>query len=93
MVSRKWAAGLGGYLTMDLSYACIPNFDGNLIKICMEPFIDGYLVTYEDGLKNTYGKDTLGVERINVARKEDNYTPVFFMGVGSLILRMKMMLG
>ena len=49
----------------------------------MEPFINGYLETYEDGLKNTYGKDTLEVERINMAREEDDYTPIFFMGVGS----------
>ena len=30
-----------------------------------------------------YGKDTLGIERINMAREEDDYMPVFFMGVGS----------
>ena len=27
LVCRKWVVGLGGYLMMDLSYACIPNFD------------------------------------------------------------------
>ena len=62
---------------MDLSYARIPNSDGNLIRICREPFIDGYLETYEDEIENTYGKDTLSVERINKARKEDDYMPIF----------------
>ena len=81
MVSRRWAASLGGYLMMDLSYACIPNSGGNLIRICREPFIDGYLESYEDRLKNTYGKGILGVKRINMARKDDHYTLVFFMGV------------
>ena len=68
---------------MDLSYACIPNSDWKLIRVCREPFIDGYLKTYEDGLKNTYGKGTLGVERINTVKDDENYTPVLFMGVGS----------
>ena len=77
LLSRKWAVGLGGYLMMDLYYACIPNSNGNLIRICRDPFIDGYFETYEDGMKNTYGKDTLGVERINLAREEDDYTLVF----------------
>ena len=54
LLSRKWVVGLGGYLMMDLSYACIPNSGGNLIRVCGEPFIDGYLETYEDELKNTY---------------------------------------
>ena len=45
LLSRKWDASLGGYLMMDLSYACIPNSNGNLIRICREPFIDGYLET------------------------------------------------
>ena len=67
---------------MDLSYACIPNSDGNLIRVCREPFIDGYLETYEDELKNTYAKGTLGVERIKMVREDDDYTLVFFMGVG-----------
>ena len=40
LLSRKWVAGLGGYLMIDLSYACIPNSDGNLIRIHREPFID-----------------------------------------------------
>ena len=83
LLSRKWVVGLGGYLMMDLSYTCKPNSNENLIIICMEPFIDGYLETYEDGMKNTYGKGTLGVERINMASKDDDYTPVFSMGVGS----------
>ena len=82
-LSRKWLTGLGGYLVMDLSYACIPNSDGNLIRICREPFIDGYLETYEDGLNNTYGKGTLGVERINLVEDNNDYTPMFFKGVGS----------
>ena len=68
---------------MDLSYACIPNSDGNLIRVCREPFIYGYLETYKDGLKNTCGKGTLGVERIKLVRDDENYPPVFFMGVGS----------
>ena len=46
LLYRKWAASLGGYLMMDLSYACIDNSDGNLIRICREPFIDAYLETY-----------------------------------------------
>ena len=33
LLSRKWAAGLGGYLMMDLSYLCVPNSDGALIRI------------------------------------------------------------
>ena len=82
---RKWATGLGGCLMMDLSYACIPNSDGNLIRVCREPFIDGYLETYKDGLKTTYGKGTLGVERINMVKDDENYTFVFFMGVGSSV--------
>ena len=57
---------------MDLLYACIPNSNENMIRICREPFIDGYLETYEDGLKNTYGKDTLGGKRINMARAATN---------------------
>ena len=79
LLSRKWAVGLGGYLMMDLSYACIPNFDGNLVRICREPFIDSDLETYEDGLKNTYGEGSLSVERINMVREDDDYTHVFFM--------------
>ena len=47
LLSSKWAAGLGGYLMMDLSYACIPNYDGNLIRICMDPFINGHIERYE----------------------------------------------
>ena len=82
LLFRKWAVGLGGYLMMGLSYTCIPNSNGNLIRIFREPFISGYLETYEDGLKNTYGKETLGIERINVAKKEDDYMHVFFMAVG-----------
>ena len=83
LLSRKWVVGLDGYLMMDLSYTCIPNSNGNLIRSCREPFIDGYLETYEDGLNNTYGKDTLGVERINLVEDNNDYTPVFFKGVGS----------
>ena len=83
LLSRKWAAGLGGYLMMDLSYACIPNSDGNLVRICREPFIDEYLETSEDGLKNTYGEGSLSVERINLVNDDEDYPPVFFMGVGS----------
>ena len=36
-LSKKWVVGLGGYLLMDLSYACIPNSNGNLVRIYMEP--------------------------------------------------------
>ena len=78
------AVGLGGYLMMDLSYACIPIYHENLIRVCREPFIDGYLETYEYGLKNTYGKGTLGVGKINMVRDDENYPHVFFTGVGSL---------
>ena len=68
---------------MDLSYACIPNSNGNLVRICREPFIDGYLETYEDGLKNTYGEGSLSVERINLVNDDEDFPLVFFMGVGS----------
>ena len=34
-------------------------------------------------MKNNYGKGTLGVEIINMVKEDENYTLVFFMGVGS----------
>ena len=88
LLSRKWAVGLGGYLMIDLSYACIPNSDGNLVRICREPFIDEYLETSEDGLKNTYGEAILSAEKINLVNADEDYPPIFFMGVG-IVLNLK----
>ena len=53
------------------------------MRVCREHFIDGYLETYEYGLKNSYGKGTLGVEKINMVRDDENYPHVFFKGIGS----------
>ena len=43
LLSRKWVVGLGGYLMMDLSYPCIPNSDGNLVRVCREPILTDIL--------------------------------------------------
>ena len=70
LLCRKWVAGLRGYLMMDISYACIPNSNGVLVRISWEPFIDGYLESFEDIMKNTYGEGNLSIERICVADDE-----------------------
>ena len=55
----KWAASLGGYLMMDLSYLCVPNSDKALIRINREPCYEKHLETFEEGIKNTYGEELL----------------------------------
>ena len=49
---------------MDLSYAIIPNYDRSLVRVYREPFYDGHLKSYEDGIRNTYGKGELLLEGI-----------------------------
>ena len=49
---------------MDLSYTTIPNSDGSLVRVYREPFYDGHLESYEDGIKNTYGEGELLPEGI-----------------------------
>ena len=53
LLSRRWSAGLGGQLQMDLSYATIPNSDGAMVRIYREIFYDGHLERYEDGVNNS----------------------------------------
>ena len=74
LLSQKWAAGLGGYLRMDLSYAYFPNYDGSLIMVNREPFIDGHLESFEDGTRNTCKEGNLNASRIcieNDSKEED----------------------
>lgn len=42
----------------------IPNSDGSLVRIYWEPFYDGHLESYEDGVRNTYGEGDLLPEGI-----------------------------
>ena len=44
---------------MDLSYLCVPNSDGALIRINREPCYEKHLETFEEGIKNTYGEELL----------------------------------
>ena len=44
---------------MDLSYLCVANSDGALIRINREPCYEKHLETFEEGLKNTYGEELL----------------------------------
>ena len=44
---------------MDLSYICVPNSDGALIRINREPCYDKHLETFEEGIKNTYVDELL----------------------------------
>ena len=44
---------------MDLSYLCVPNSDGALIRINREPCYKKHLETFEEGIKNTYGEELL----------------------------------
>jgi hypothetical protein len=39
LLSRKWAATLGGSLQMDLSYATIPTPDGDFVTLYREPIV------------------------------------------------------
>jgi hypothetical protein len=39
LLSKKWSARLGGYLQTDLSYATIPNFEYELVKVYREPYM------------------------------------------------------
>ena len=70
-LSRKWAAGLGGYLMMDLSYLCVPNSDGALIRINREPCYEKHLETFEEGIKNTYGDELLNNAKANIVEAEN----------------------
>ena len=80
LLSQRWSAGLGGQLHMDLSYATIPNSNGAMVRIYHEPFYDGHLDRYEDGVMNSYGQGELfpdGVFMVmeggnNSARSEDD---------------------
>ena len=53
LLSRKWVAGLGGYLMMDLSYLCVPNSDGALIR---NPAMRNIWRLLKKGLKTHMGK-------------------------------------
>ena len=66
LLSRKWAAGLGGYLMMDLSYLCVPNSDGALIRINREPCYEKHLETFEEGIKNTYVDELLNNAKAHI---------------------------
>jgi hypothetical protein len=39
LLSRKWVATLGGYLSMDLTHACIPMRDGTFNDLYSQPFM------------------------------------------------------
>ena len=54
ILSRKWVAGLGGYLMMDLLYLGVPNSDSALIRINREPYYEKHLEIVEEGIKNTW---------------------------------------
>ena len=49
---------------MDLLYATIPISDGSLVRVYREPFYDGHLESYEDGIRNIYGEGKLLPEGI-----------------------------
>ena len=66
LLSRKWAAGLGGYLMMDLSYLCVPNSNGTLIRINRELCYEKHLETFEEGIKNTYGEELLNNAKAHI---------------------------
>ena len=70
LLSRKWAVGLGGYLMMDLSYLCVPNSTGALIRINREPCYEKHLETFEEGIKNTYGDELLNNAKANSVEDE-----------------------
>ena len=59
LLSRKWVASLDGYLMMNLSYLCVPNSNGALIRVNREPCYEKHLETFEEGIKNTYGEELL----------------------------------
>ena len=69
ILSRKWEAGLGGYLMMDLLYHCVPNSDDALIRINREPCYEKHLETFEEGIKNTYGDELLN--KANIVEDEN----------------------
>ena len=66
ILSRKWAAGLGGNLMMDLSYLCVPNSDGALIRINRETCYEKHLETFEEGIKKTYGEELLNNAKAHI---------------------------
>ena len=56
---------------MDLSYLCVPNFDGALIRINREPCYEKHLETFEEGIKNTYGDELLNNVKANIVEAEN----------------------
>ena len=55
---------------MDLSYICVPNCYGALIRINREPCYDKHLETFEEGIKNTYGDELLNNTKSNLVEDE-----------------------
>ena len=55
---------------MDLSYLCVPNFDGSLIRINGEPCYEKHLETFEEEIKNTYGDELLNNAKANSVEDE-----------------------
>ena len=55
---------------MDLSYICVPNSDGALIRIKREPCYEKHLETFEEGIKNTYGDELINNAKANIVEDE-----------------------
>ena len=51
---------------MELSYLCVPNSDGALIRINREPCYEKHLETFEEGIKNTYGEELLNNAKAHI---------------------------
>ena len=75
LLSRRWSAGLGGQLQMELSYTTIPNSDGKMVRIYQEPFYDGHLERYEDDIKNSNCHGDLFPNDVFTVMEGDNNSP------------------
>ena len=60
---------------MDLSYATIPNSDRAMVRIYHEPFYDGHLERYEEGVKNSYGQVELFPDGVFMVMDGGNSSP------------------
>lgn len=48
LLSRKWTAGVGGTLQMDLSHATIPNSNYEMVKVYREPYMKYHIEDPKD---------------------------------------------
>ena len=75
ILSQGWSIVLDGKLHMDLSYAIIPNSDGDMVRIHCDPFYDGHLEWYEDRVKNSCVHGELFLDGMFMVMEGDNNSP------------------